>query len=437
MSLLHYENRFSQLNPNRAGGKTSPHKIAMLLAVMDLIESGHITNNEIYYTERLTQTFTQHFDALKTEADRNNAHLPFFHLRGEGFWHHQAKPGRLQAYSELTTASSSKKIDENISFAYFDDELFELLNNLTVRELYKTALYKNITITENQRQTLLEVGNGWDWLECEACVQDYFSMLFKQIAGEKYNKAEHNRNLQLILDKRSNGSIEFKHQNISAILVELGQPYIIGYKPAFNYQSQLRDVVLAHLAANQTDLDLLAQQQTVIQPETFDWQAVIDNEIPEKIAIVAEPKRKYLARKINFAQREARNRNLGENGEQFVINFEQNRLIQAGREDLANEVQWSSKERGDGLGYDIRSFIWQDDQPIEEEHFIEVKTTNSGKYFPFFISDNEVAFSKDHALQYSLYRVFDFKQQARLFQLTGAVEQHVNLKAKTYRASFS
>ena len=39
MSVLDYEKRFSQLNPNRAQGRTSPHKIAMLLAVMELIET--------------------------------------------------------------------------------------------------------------------------------------------------------------------------------------------------------------------------------------------------------------------------------------------------------------------------------------------------------------------------------------------------------------
>jgi hypothetical protein len=404
---------------------------------MELIEAGEIIRNEIYYTETLTATFTQHFDAIKSEADRNNPHLPFFHLRGEGFWHHQAKHGRRQSYNQLKTASSAKQLEEHISFAYLDDELFELLNNFTVRELYKSALYKNIEITESQRRSLLEVGNGWDWLECEACVQDYFAMLFKQLAGKKYNKAEHNRSLQLKLNNRSKGSVEFKHQNISAILIELGQPYIIGYKPAANYQSQLRDVVLAHLAAHQSNLDKLAKQELVEQPLLFDWANVIDNDIPEKIAMVAEPQRKYLARKTNFAQRESNNHNLGANGEEFVINFEQQRLIAAGREDLAHEVKWSSKDEGDGLGYDVCSFLWRDEQPIEDVHYIEVKTTNCGKYFPFYISDNELAFSKEYAKQYSLYRVFDFKHQVRLFQLTGAIDKHVNLKAKTYKASFS
>ena len=73
----------------------------------------------------------------------------------------------------------------------------------------------------------------------------------------------------------------------------------------------------------------------------------------------------------------------------------------------------------------------------DQELFIEVKTTNSGKYQPFFISANEVEFSRDTSDQYSLYRVFDFKHQARIYQLRGAVDQHVHLQPKNFRASFS
>ena len=40
---------------------------------------------------------------------------------------------------------------------------------------------------------------------------------------------------------RTDPSIEFKHSNISAVLVERGQPYIDGYKPRGNYQRMLGD----------------------------------------------------------------------------------------------------------------------------------------------------------------------------------------------------
>ncbi len=53
-----------------------------------------------------------------------------------------------------------------------------------------------------------------------------------------------------LLDNRSEGSVEFKHQNISAVLIELGQPYIKGYLPRFNYQQILKEAIIDYLNQN-------------------------------------------------------------------------------------------------------------------------------------------------------------------------------------------
>ncbi|MFL6811299.1 MAG: hypothetical protein ACJ8FD_20030, partial [Bradyrhizobium canariense] len=75
-----------------------------------------------------------------------------------------------------------------------------------------------------------------DWTdeELDRIVADYFSMLGEEITGASYNKAAHNRALRDRLD-RSKSSVEFKHRNISAVLVKLGLPRINGYFPAENY----------------------------------------------------------------------------------------------------------------------------------------------------------------------------------------------------------
>jgi hypothetical protein len=409
----------------------------MLLAVMDMVESEQISENEIYYSEPLLAAFTKRFEELRSESDRNNPHLPFFHLRTEGFWHHQINPGYRESYNQLATASSSGDINKYIRYSFLDDELFELIQNTVVRELLRSALSLNLEITTQIRGELLEV-DGWDWLECEACVADYFAMLTKELQGAKYNKTEHRRGLLPMLNGRSNGSVEFKHQNISAVLVEMGFPYISGYKPAHNYQAQLREVVFAHLAAHQNVIDdVSASVEDIDGRYVSNWENVLDKELPERIAEILIPARKYIARKSNYAKQESLNRKLGESGEEFVIEFEKYRMRSAGREDLEKEIEWSSKEQGDGLGYDVRSFLIKDNVVMEKEHFIEVKTTNRGKYQPFFISQNEVSFSKDYSDQYSLFRVYDFKTKARLFELRGAVEKHVNLRAELYRASFN
>ena len=93
--------------------------------------------------------------------------------------------------------------------------------------------------------------DAWSREEVEAAVSDYLHMLTLEMSGQTYNKSEHRRNLQTKLRDRSEGSIERKHQNISAVLIDLGCPYISGYKPLSNYQSILFDLVQDRLSQDQ------------------------------------------------------------------------------------------------------------------------------------------------------------------------------------------
>src|SRR4029077_10877741 len=79
---------------------------------------------------------------------------------------------------------------------------------------------------------------NWAAEELDLIVSDYFLMLNDEAAGVPFNKAQHNRVLRSRID-RSEGSIEFKHQNISAVLQQLGLPRIRGYLPASNYQKAI------------------------------------------------------------------------------------------------------------------------------------------------------------------------------------------------------
>ena len=117
----------------------------------------------------------------------------------------------------------------------------------------------------------------WSQPEVEATVADYFAMLAKQLAGVPYNKTTHRRQLVRLLDGRSEQSIEFKHANISAVLIDLGFPYIPGYKPRSNYQRLLYDVVADRLASSRALLDLAAADadQPIAVPEVDDILAVL------------------------------------------------------------------------------------------------------------------------------------------------------------------
>src|SRR5262245_41117759 len=84
-----------------------------------------------------------------------------------------------------------------------------------------------------------------DWTDSEVALitADYLEMLKAELLDQPINKTSHRQALAPHLNARSPGSIEFKHQNISAILVNMGLPYIDGYKPRGNYQALLETTV--------------------------------------------------------------------------------------------------------------------------------------------------------------------------------------------------
>ena len=91
--------------------------------------------------------------------------------------------------------------------------------------------------------------NPWTPAEDALIVADYLTMLRTTQRGLPINKAAHNRALlPQLAAGRNRSSIEFKHQNISAVMVSLGEPVLRGYKPLANYQQSLVTAVRAALA---------------------------------------------------------------------------------------------------------------------------------------------------------------------------------------------
>lgn len=275
--------------------------------------------------------------------------------------------------------------------------------------------------------------DDWSRAEVESIVSDYLSMLGSELAGTPYNKTAHRRVLKPFLAGRSDQSIEFKHQNISAALLDAGFPYINGYKPRSNYQALLAEVVMERLNRASGLLEVAAADadRPMVVPEVEDILAVLTVR-PKTEPVsgrVSEPTRSFVRLTTNYIEREARNRSLGDAGEAFILNFERARLVRAGREALAAKIEHTSKERGDHEGYDILSF-----EESGAERLIEVKTTKYGNKTPFFVSRNEVATSETHAAQYHLYRLFAFREAPRLYTLPGAIGATCWLSAESFRA---
>lgn len=280
---------------------------------------------------------------------------------------------------------------------------------------------------------VVRIGEDWSAFEVEATVRDYFDMFRAEAAGVAYNKAEHNQALRLLLNGRSKSSVELKHQNISAILDTLGLPYIKGYKPRGNSQLLLRKSVQAYVLKYQQMVDTIldALEEVKLPGEKTYLAALV--EAPKREVLVRDVAKvqSRMPRKLDFAARDEANRRLGRAGEQWVIEFEQQRLTALGFPELFQRLDWVSDTLGDGAGFDILSL--EDDC---RDRFIEVKTTNGGVGSSFLVSHNELQFSREVGEQFHLYRVFQFRDGPRLFILNGDLNRHVHLKPTDYRASF-
>lgn len=70
------------------GGKRHerPHKPLLLLAVLDLIDTGLATPDSIPWCGELRDRFTARFETVRTHDDQNSPDLPFRYLAGDGFW---------------------------------------------------------------------------------------------------------------------------------------------------------------------------------------------------------------------------------------------------------------------------------------------------------------------------------------------------------------
>lgn len=278
-------------------------------------------------------------------------------------------------------------------------------------------------------------GSAWSREEVEAVVADYIQMLAMELAGQAYSKTAHRAALRSKLNDRTDGSIERKHQNISAILLELGVPWIVGYKPLGNYQELLHDVVLDRVVEDPRldEVAINVVEQPAVPPTVVNYSDLI---VPAPVArAVREDAVRYERRqqgvKRDYLALESRNRSLGAAGEDFVAAYESHRLHSLGAKQLADKVERVSVTKGDGLGYDVLSF-----EANGRERLIEVKTTAFGREAPFFVSKQELTVSKAEQDNFVLCRLFQFRQGPRMFELRGALSDSCQLDPVSYIARF-
>ncbi len=136
-SLAQIKEEIKTLRRGSKGGYQRPHKLVLLLSVIELADRGLLRENKIYLEEPLITIFENYFNLVRKKDDWCQPGPPFFHLRSSGFWFHKIKPGREKHYATLTTTGGGLQIiRDNIDYAYLRDDFFAaILNPKSRREL--------------------------------------------------------------------------------------------------------------------------------------------------------------------------------------------------------------------------------------------------------------------------------------------------------------
>lgn len=195
-----------------------PHKVCMMLAILDLIESGEITENRIEHirtNDELKRQFTFWFGKLAGPSDNDTPENPYFHLLSEGFWHLKSKSG--DDYSETHPSNERSKILGDTQYAYLDAELFEYLKSPFTRIEISQALLSNLPTTMQNDST-----SGADfksWLVLQGITIEYAERYKTCITDDLSRIAESSGVYRLpLIDIES--SREFRKIDISIRQVE-------------------------------------------------------------------------------------------------------------------------------------------------------------------------------------------------------------------------
>lgn len=136
----------------RLGGKgdsLKPHKLIMLLAIIDMANAGFLSENKIYFEEPLLGYFEKNFRLFSNQNDWCQPAPPYFHLRSSNFWFHKPKTGQETVYKSLkTSGGGSKRILENIEYAYLSESAYKIFLNRDARQEIKKFIIT--IIQENQ-----------------------------------------------------------------------------------------------------------------------------------------------------------------------------------------------------------------------------------------------------------------------------------------------
>jgi Protein NO VEIN, C-terminal len=258
----------------------------------------------------------------------------------------------------------------------------------------------------------------WEDWEVAIAIDAYFELLHAQLDGKHVVKKQlYSDVARRLRPERRNKpkAVEYKFQNISAVLDREQLRWASGLTPAWNYQHLLEWEVVSYLDGPSGERQFLAKHPQAWEEQQPNPQSADLEVQPPNIKPPRDGDRTRVTRLLaEVASRDEANRRLGRLGEEWAFNYEQRRLAAAQRPRLADQVDWVAQTRGDGLGYDILSF-----SANGEERWLEVKTTGASKTTPFLVTPNERTVWEANVYRYRVFRIFGFGDDPRFYRLKG------------------
>lgn len=143
----------------------------------------------------------------------------------------------------------------------------------------------------------------------------------------------------------------------------------------------------------------------------------------------------------DYLAEHARKKEIGDFGERLILHNEKLKLKNSDIEELrkkAEDVEWSSNEKGDGLGYDIKSYDISENGDIIDK-FIEVKTTlGTDKAFEITAAEVEKSEELNEMGKYVVARVYNVDLESMTFDYyyeEGSIRSNYELSPISYLAS--
>lgn len=133
--LERLKHEIATLRRGSKDGYKRPHKLVLLLAVLEIIDETPEFNNRLPLDENLIKRFERQFNLYRSKDDLCQPAPPFFHLRSSSFWKHKVYPGKEAAYARTPTSGGGRKrIDELIEYAYFADWAYQVVADKPSRD---------------------------------------------------------------------------------------------------------------------------------------------------------------------------------------------------------------------------------------------------------------------------------------------------------------